>query len=892
MVAPTLFFSPFFRKCALFLPLRRKDARRISDESFWVAASATLESGSELQARKRVMETDWKSKAVVDAYAKAMWPYGDIWRMALVNPVILQTAQQMCSAICFEQSDSRHSMPLDSLPLDLGLVVQREALKCSHWDSPQFTCEALSEWHKQLLAQESGASASLNGLNVLDLGCGEGYLGRILTKLGATYLGIDVSAGLLNIAECGGWGPWIKKQKSAARSPRAKGRKQVESLFACADLEGDPLTSCLSAIKSQLDRLGNPNLVVMTIVFDHLQNPGPVLSWISQILAAGSGERAFLLFALNRDYFDLDRLGSGDSASQVVRSWVEEGERITHFNACIHSAQQPVGVYIRSKRIVERYLRDARFRVVQSMPLYFWYGFSCDKQPPSVRGIPPFTAFLARPLPRSNASCDDIKSTLEKQWSTEARGLLKELSEMQKKLLLDSVRQLEIIRFAAGQVAIGQHSLGGDLFVVLDGSLDLRVNDEPDLTGEPGQVFGELETGPQGRVAHYPYPVVAGVAGATILRIPSSVAEHLTDKDTSFGMSLFRQLRDRLVVWNWTNTRRTDSSFKMVSQHDELNEELGMTGTCRKDSFEVISLYADRVARVLLAASEEERQCGKRDSEGRCILLDFQQLQKRLRLPERKEQQELSLVLRKLTVLGIVDAFPGDDLRKYFKSECNMRWDQLVEESGRVIFDSHFKYSPRGPTKIPITSEGAFWSIVRELHTANIGDISKWEISRNGVPALQAQIRKEHLPKMDKQRPKNHDINQWESLVRRWYRFLWNVNRLFFGGRPNFYVIHDPTMLRRFVLDKGQSVNHHAILRHRALTAISDPFEFGKKGGADFSDIVSSIQEKKEAKAPGRATFYLQRLADFCLSDLRFCDGRLAFSGSNEGFLPPASWDT
>ena len=835
------------------------------------------------------MESDWKDQTVVEAYAQAMWPYGDAWRMALINPVILETAKRMCSQMA--PHNAAEHLPIDDLPLDLGLVLQREALKCSSWESPQATHESLSSWHRTLAP---GGYLSLKGLNILDLGCGEGHLARILTKLEATYLGIDVSQGLLNIAESGGWDPWVKHGRrtvAAAKVPPkiSKTRKPFGSLFACADLDGPALAPSVNAIQHQLSQLGTPNLVVMTIVSDHLQDPGPVYSWVSRTLAAQPGERLFLLFALNHDYFDLDQLRNANSASRVVSSRFDAGDRITYFNACIHSAQQPVGVHIRSKRIIERHLRDARFRVVQSMPLYFWYGFSCDKQPANVRGIPPFIAFLARPLPTSSASRAQIKTLLESQWSPKADGLLNKLSQAQKDLLLGQTDQVEIVAFEPAQVAIGQHSLGGDLFVVLEGKLDLAVNGKPLLSGGPGQIFGELETGPQGRVAHYPYPVAAGDTGAKVLRIPASLAQHLTDKETTFGMSLFRQLRDRLVVWNWTNAPRTNPATE-VKEHDSFNDELGIEEKPSSRCFEVISLYADRAARVLLAAAEQERQCGKRDSEGRCILLDCQKFLDRLRL-QRANLQELSLVLRKMTALGIVDALPGDDLRKYFKLECNERWNHLVEESGRTFFEPFCKYAPPNT----ISPEAVFWGLVRDLRASD--DIPSWQYAQTsqhtGMSEIKVQLTiRQHLLKMAAQKPTAQTHAEWHQLVKQWHLYLWNVNRLFFGGRPNFYVIHDPTMLRRLVLDTGRAVNYQAILRHRALTAISDPFEFEKKGGADFSDIVSSFQEKKEAKSPGRATFYLQRLSEFCLNDLRSFKGQLAFSGSTESFPPPVSWDT
>src|ERR1051326_5295582 len=57
----------------------------------------------------------------------------------------------------------------------------------------------------------------VSGLTVLDAGCGEGYLSRILVKLGANVTGIDISAPLIEIARTKAFADQMSYQRSEER---------------------------------------------------------------------------------------------------------------------------------------------------------------------------------------------------------------------------------------------------------------------------------------------------------------------------------------------------------------------------------------------------------------------------------------------------------------------------------------------------------------------------------------------------------------------------------------------------------------------------------------------------------------------------------------------------
>jgi 2-polyprenyl-3-methyl-5-hydroxy-6-metoxy-1,4-benzoquinol methylase len=60
---------------------------------------------------------------------------------------------------------------------------------------------------------------NVSGLTVLDAGCGEGYLSRILVKLGANVTGIDISAPLIEIARTKAFADQITYQVADLSQP-------------------------------------------------------------------------------------------------------------------------------------------------------------------------------------------------------------------------------------------------------------------------------------------------------------------------------------------------------------------------------------------------------------------------------------------------------------------------------------------------------------------------------------------------------------------------------------------------------------------------------------------------------------------------------------------------
>src|SRR5262245_51399642 len=104
------------------------------------------------------MRAEWDERELVDPWAQAMGEHGDYWRQALINPLVVSIAERVASG---------------GDPFEPSLFAPL------------------------LQALRPGAAAGdLSGVGVLDLGCGEGCLGRLLCARGAEYVGLDSSAAL------------------------------------------------------------------------------------------------------------------------------------------------------------------------------------------------------------------------------------------------------------------------------------------------------------------------------------------------------------------------------------------------------------------------------------------------------------------------------------------------------------------------------------------------------------------------------------------------------------------------------------------------------------------------------------------------------------------------
>ena len=135
-------------------------------------------------------KADWQKESIVSSWTDANgspdWPFGDAWRMALINPIVFDIAQAV----------QRGFDPVNHGSLYTGLARQRQ--KLASMSKTRSAITNLVSWH-----HASDASAgTLSDVRLLDLGCGEAYRSRWLGRQGVSYIGVDCSPGMIEKALC------------------------------------------------------------------------------------------------------------------------------------------------------------------------------------------------------------------------------------------------------------------------------------------------------------------------------------------------------------------------------------------------------------------------------------------------------------------------------------------------------------------------------------------------------------------------------------------------------------------------------------------------------------------------------------------------------------------
>ena len=759
------------------------------------------------------MLKDWEDLEVVRAWTTTCGAFGDYWRMSLVNPLVLRLA------LSVKAEDG------GAIPLHAGLAAQRVSLNSGSEDE-------LREWHKR----SSSSDEALDGIQILDLGCGEGYLGRWLRCKGASYVGVDASSKLIQSA----------RQLVKPRSRGSQGRSRNASpLPECQFLEAD-----LDGPKFQLDLAVRPDLVIGNILLDHLASPGAVLDYVSQLLVGDSKTRYALFVTLNPDYFELQE--TEDDLGALESSWRSDERKA---QVTISSCGMNVSVYFRSQRLLESLLRDARLQVIDCAPLGFAMASTVPQEPAAIRGVPAFLAYLVKSYGERRPSDADLPRLINGDIGA---SVLNALSDSERDVLLSHKQAIDVTAFDPNADVLAQHNLGGDLFVVVRGSLALIIKQRTVMTFSPGEAFGELEAGEGVQASYYPFPVRAGAGGAEVLRIPQRVVQEMVGSHRCLNALLLDQLRQRLIVDLWSYSPRERSGAKV----EVSGAEFGLTDMTirvpmkRRD-------HADRVARILLSASDHERLAGTRGRDGRQVLIGFDELCVRSEqlVSDSTPVQE---VIRILIQIGVVDALPGRNVRDAWPDLYSDSWNRVV----RAATDQLLAPVDRVP-------QGLLGRL--ELEPSN-----RWKGNGDRLTNDIRGLRRDLLSK-------NPTSELWCSAVDRWLCFLYRVNVFWYETSPSFYNLLDVRLLRALALDDDESVNRLLASRWCSKTLGNQVLK-NPPGYVTLKDRIAQHQ-------PGRMGLYVRRAEMFFVDDLRLCAGEanrqlLRFSGGSGAYATPESWDS
>lgn len=734
-------------------------------------------------------------------------PYGDYWRMTLVNPVVFL----LCTLIA--RKISGEAKPhVEEVPLDLALGIQREKLSSTN-------VEALTSWHETIAREHK-----IEKVNVLDLGCGEGYLGRWLSSMGANYLGVDASRELIQ----------------AGRMRRSRSLLNDSFRLRHLDLEGDSISS---VDFEDLSVNFSPHLVTGVIVLEHIDDPLPLLRETSRLLASNGSMGLF--FTLNPHYL---QLGSTKEGTQRVR-------------ATIASASQEVDCIARSLRAMHQLFRDSRLRIVHESPLYLPSSDLVIQEPKELRGIPPFNAFLVSPMPVSEDLHDDTINNLQNY------GFIANLDRAAKEIMFESRSDLSLLTFDSREVILPQNNLGGDLLVLVDGSADLSVNGKIVGSYGPGELLGDLEAAKEEKnITYFPYPVIAGASGASVLHIPAVVAKKLMTFPMSMAGSLFAQLRNRLVVtlWNYNFRKRGTRAVALAADVGLLFEGEHVAHGMPK----IDRTYVDKVARTILAASESEKLAGVRGIEGRSVFLSSDELAGRAQI-EIGSTSPIQEALRFLMSLGIIDCFPGALFRGNFRELYLRSWRLVREEAAEAILMniySKLRSLDTWPSvKKVVMGEGL---VGREAIGPGKSMRARLEWS-NAVLKFRGEL-KGLIP----------NSTEWDAASSKYISFLARVNAFWWDKAPSYFLIHDPWLLRSLVLEEDSCLDARIVAR----SLVARPYLPTSGNIKTFSEITALLS----FQAPGRGFIFSQYFDQFVIADLEM-EGRLKFSGAGEGYRLP-SW--
>lgn len=565
---------------------------------------------------------DWEQRPVFEGWEEANgstnWAFGDNWRLALINPVILHVANLVNNGF-----DSKHTESLYH-----EIAKQREGYFKDALSSVDEKKNAFDEWHKnpfRTVTTSKGppspkpSGEELAGVKLLDIGCGEAYRGRWLGRFGLQYLGVDGSRRFIETAE--------KRRKNLERdiAPLVEGQRYEVHDLSVSSFDFSDLNF-------------TPNLAIAVTVFDHLPQPIPLLKKLSAFLANSAPNAPLLVVCLNPRHFESDiGLAFGerlqDYGEEESHLGMKKDSKIESAKLAYATLQQGTGsdwstvnVFYRSLGGWERIFTEGNFHVLKVAPLQFSDRTLLNEASSDVYyEAAPFHAWLLYPKPSGT------KATLEslKQIFSHERSVFANLHADEANAILDHLQKsndVRTIQFNAGDPIAHMDNLGGDVFFVLSGTAQLVSKNGAVLESfETGDIIGELESDEPTDtsdkharqrealryfVQRYILRVEAASDRTELLVLPKSLFESILRNFSKASLSqrLFQNLKNKLLTNLWIYHSEKDSTdwnkdgFK--NRHRELADA------------ELSPPHLNAAAKAIMYAATLEAQREKRTSQG------------------------------------------------------------------------------------------------------------------------------------------------------------------------------------------------------------------------------------------------------------------------------------
>jgi SAM-dependent methyltransferase len=445
-------------------------------------------------------------------WLKRVGPHGDLLQQTLVKPFVL--------ASLLTAESAPWQLPESFYRLVRHVVgLEQTALR-----TPEAWRKAIED--AKLLQDDSSL---LGGVLVVDLGCGNGYLSW-LTHFGARYVGIDSSELLL--------------ERATKLQPRTR------RTYARHDLAAQPI-DIASLVRSKLNgTLDKVDTVVVTCldVLDHIADPAPLLSSISEYCNTETRRVVVIVSTLNRSFcFDQGPVGLPVERQSSMYRWPSGQHQTMAYPANWQTYNRLFSQYGLSVHLVANvdldhlppaYAAPIRSHLVHSS----W---------PQVGG--PLVLWTLVPIPKAHpVSPQELEQFLS------GNDSLARLAEKSKEALRANTDSLQRRLFPPTFLATVPGDICRGLSLVTRGHFNMIAGGTVTQRFGPGTIFGDLESIERFYTGRYLYPLAAskrpivdGTYGGECLEIPTAVLPQILAPEGSLSLTglLYTRMRDRLATF-------------------------------------------------------------------------------------------------------------------------------------------------------------------------------------------------------------------------------------------------------------------------------------------------------------------------------------------------------
>jgi len=614
------------------------------------------------------MLDEWNQEEIALAWSKAVGQSGDIYQRTILKPYI--TA---CVVARYEDQPAGASKIFHDILADAMSNLRRKPNPTS-----------VDDISDEVEAQCNLRLQPISNLKILDIGAGEGFLGRWLEKHCDLFVLVEPSESLLD--------------KSKVKSPQpSKVLRRYKGDF--GNLEEH--SSFFQWLSVGCERKGDEppilesecgfDFVICTNVIDHIELPIPGLKALAKFCQNSAESPIIIMSSLNPEFFlgagfvqdvsidkmkspDLKKVKMGPSGEDVTvypRSWMQT-ETILHASQLSILTCDPIDLSQFNGTLQHEYIRQRGF----------------EHYP----GAGPFVLWtLKSGIQGSVLSPQEVEKTIITFKSLSA------LSSSQRNYIKSNPGHLSRISYKPNEMIAYPSNLPFGFCLVEKGTAVMGGVDGRQQVFSTGSEFGELETGNDPFVSRYLYPIFAGETGCTIIRIHKKLLNELLEQDelSGLGSALYSLLRDRVSTFSWIYQRTTPASqdAKNIVTH------IGDRRTGVNDR------TCESLARVLLFASTMEGGIYRKlignsaETSGLAMLISPEEMKSIVNGEPQtnKKNTPYKSAIELFHKLGIIDAFSVVDYVSEKSQEARSGSFIRVVESGmrHLVLDKLFKVYPK-----------------------------------------------------------------------------------------------------------------------------------------------------------------------------------------------------